>query len=111
MKTTLRNLIEEDIDKVIDNEEIKKKNFFFLILHYLLENDRLNLVEIDELGIELSEEYESFLKDFDLELLESNGEIIHVLKSALSKFNARIAPILDKIKKLKKNDYSKNDIN
>ena len=111
MKTTLRNLIEGDIDKVLDNEEIKKKNFFFLIMHYLLENDRLNLVEIDELGKELSDEYEAFLKDFDLELLESNGEIIDVLKSALSKFNARIAHILDKIKKLKKNGHCKNDTN
>jgi len=103
MKTALRNLIEGDIDKVLDNEEIKKKNFFFLIVHYLLENDRLDLIEIDELGTELSEEYESFLKDFNLELVESNGEIINVLKSALSKFNARIAPVLDKIRKLKKN--------
>ena len=103
MKTILRNLIEEDIDKVMDNEEIKKKNFFFLIIHYLLENDRLDLIEIGELGTELSDEYEGFLKDFDLELLESNGEIINVLKSALSKFNERIAPVLDKIRKLKKN--------
>jgi hypothetical protein len=106
MKTILRNLIEDDIDKVLDNEEIKKKNFFFLIIHYLLENDRLDLIEIDELGTELSNEYESFLKDFDLELIESNGEIINVLKSALSKFNARISPILDKIKNLKKNGNS-----
>ena len=105
MKKILRNLIEDDIDKVMDNEEIKKKNFFFLIVHYLLENDRLDLIEIDELGTELSNEYEGFLKDFDLELLESNGEIINILKSGLSKFNARIAPILDKIKKLKKNGY------
>jgi len=106
MKTILRNLIEEDIDKVLDNDKVKEKNFFFLILHYLLENDRLDLIEIDKLGTELSDEYESFLKDFDLELVESNGEIIDVLKSALSKFNARIAPILGKIKKLKKNGNS-----
>jgi len=106
VKKLLRNLIEEDIDKVLDSEIVKKKNFFFLLIHYLLGNDVLNLVELSEIATELSNEYESFLNDFDIELTESNGEIINVLKSALPKFNQRIRPILERISKIKKNDDS-----
>lgn len=101
MKKILRNLIEEDIDKVLDNNSIKKKNFLFLLIHYLLGNDMINLVEINGIAVELNEEYNSFLKDFDLELIESNGKIIKVLKSALPKFNKRIGYILEKIEKIK----------
>ena len=111
MKKILRNLIEEDIDKVLDNNEIKKKNFLFLLIHYLLGNDRLNLVEINNIAIELNEEYQTFLKDFDVELIESNGEIINVLKSALPKFNKRIAHIIEKIEEIKKNGNSTHNFN
>ena len=103
MKKILRNLIEEDIEKILDNNEISRKNFFFLFLHYLLENNRIDLVEIDKVADEFSDEYEAFLKDFESELIESNGEIIDVLKSALPKFNKRIACVLNKIEKIKKN--------
>ncbi len=96
--------MERDIDKVLDSETIKKKNFFFLLIHYLLGNDRLNLNEINEVATELNDEYEAFLKDFDVELTESNGEIINVLKSALPNFNKRIRPILDKLEKIKQYD-------
>ncbi len=111
MKKILRNLIEEDIDKILFDKEIKKKNFFFLIVHYLLECKSVNLKEVNDLSNELRNQYEGFLKDFDLELLQSNGEIIKVLKSALPKFNFRIADILEKIEKVKQNDHSKNYLN
>ncbi|KKN18824.1 hypothetical protein LCGC14_0951980 [marine sediment metagenome] len=101
MKKILRDLIEDDIDKVLDNNEIKKKNFFFLLIHYLLGNDVLNLREINKIATELNNEYEAFLKDFDIELTQSNGEIINVLKSALPNFNNRIRPILERIEKIK----------
>lgn len=108
MKKILRDLIEEDIDKILFDKEINKKSFFFLIIHYLLECKSINLNEVNNLSIELTEKYEGFLKDFDLELLKSNGEIIKVLKSALPKFNYKMADILEKIEKIKKNDHSKN---
>ena len=111
MKKILRNLVEGDIDKILDNNEISKKNFFFLFLHYLLENDRIDLVLVDKVADEFSNEYESFLKNFELELIESNGEIIDVLKSALPKFNKRIAYVLDKIEMIKKNGQSKHNFN
>ncbi len=111
MKKILRNLIEEDMDKVLDNSEIKKKNFLFLLIHYLLGNDRLNLVEINDIAVELNEEYQTFLKDFDIELIESNGEIINVLKSALPNFNKRIAYIIEKIEQIKKNGNSTHKFN
>ena len=111
MKKILRDLIEDDIDKVLDNNEIKKKNFLFLLIHYLLDNDELNLVEINGIATELNEEYNSFLKDFDIRLIESNGEIINVLKSALPEFNNRIVHILDKIEKIKKNGNGKHNFN
>jgi len=101
VKKILRDLIEDDIDKVLDNNEIKKKNFFFLLIHYLLGNDVLNLREINKIATELNNEYEAFLKDFDIELTQSNGEIINVLKSALPNFNNRIRPILERIEKIK----------
>jgi len=111
VKKILRNLIEGDIEKILDNNEISKKNFFFLFLHYLLENDRIDLVEIDRVADEFSNEYESFLKNFELELIESNGEIINILKSALPKFNKRIACVLNKIEKIKKNANRTHNFN
>jgi len=111
VKKILRNLVEEDIEKILDNSEIKKKNFFFLFLYYLLENDRIDLAEIGKVADEFSNEYESFLKNFELELIESNGEIIDILKSALPKFNKRIAYILDKIEEIKKNANNTHNFN
>ena len=111
MKKILRNLIENDIDKILDNEKIKPKNFFFLIVHYLLDNNRVNLKEVHEVAIELSNKYEAFLRDFDLELLESNGEIIKVLKSAIPKFNKRMVDILEKIENIRKNDNGNHNFN
>lgn len=101
MKKTLRNLIEDDMDKVLDNEEIKKKNFFFLLVHYLLECKSVNLKEVHDLSIELKNEYEEFLEEFDEELVSSNGEIIDVLKNGIGKFWERIQPILNKVNELK----------
>ncbi len=112
MKKLLRNLIEEDIEKILDNNKIKKKNFFFLFLYYLLENpDRIDLAEIGKVADEFSDEYESFLKNFELELIESNGEIIDVLKSAIPKFNKKIAYVLDKIDKIKENANHTHNFN
>jgi len=101
VKKTLRNLIEEDIDKVMNNEKINDKNFFFLILHYLLEHEHINLMEVKDLSIELNDEYEQFLKEFDEELISSNGEIIDVLRNGVGKFWKRVQPILNKINELK----------
>lgn len=101
MKKTLRNLIEQDIDKVLDNEKINDKNFFFLILHYLLELKSINLMEVNDLSIELNKEYEQFLNRFNEELVSSNGEIIDVLRSGIGKFWKRVQPILNKINELK----------
>ena len=106
MEKVLRDLIENDIEKILDNKEILDKNFFFLILHFLLENERINLIEVGSLSEELTKHYKEFLNYFEIELVESNGEIINVLQNALNKFRIRISSILDKIKQLKKNDDS-----
>lgn len=103
MEKILRDLIENDIEKVLDNKEIIDKNFFILILHFLLENDSIDLIEVGSLSEELTKHYKKFLNYFEMELVESNGEIINVLQNALRKFQIRISPILEKIKKLKQN--------
>jgi molecular chaperone GrpE (heat shock protein) len=108
MEKILRDLIDEDIDRVMDNEEIPKRNFFYLILHYLLEKKSIKLNEVNDLATELSKEYEDFLKDFDLELIESNGEIIDVLKNAMRKFRERLSPVMDKIDKFKYDESNDN---
>jgi hypothetical protein len=111
MKKILRNLIEEDIEKILDNKKVSKKNFFILILHFLLENNTINLKEVNDLSEELNKDYKEFLNHFEEELLESNGEIISVLRTAIKKFRSRMSPILEKIEKIKENDHSKNNLN
>jgi len=106
----LRDLIEEDIDKVLNNKEVNDKNFFWIIIHYLLDNDRINLLEVDNLSTELKEGYMNFLASFEEELIES-GEIITVLGTAIRKFFDRMKPILNKIDRIKKNASCKDDIN
>ena len=106
MEKVLRDLIENDIEKILDNKEILDKNFFFLILHFLLENERINLIEVGSLSEELTKHYKEFLNYFEIELVESNGEIITVLQKAVRKFQARISPVMGKIKKLKENGRS-----
>lgn len=105
MEKILRDLAEKDIEKILDNEEINEKNFFYLILHFLLENPSINLTEVNELSKELEKHYKGFLDSFEMELVESNGEIISVLQEAIRKFRNRVSPIIDKVKKLK-NDHS-----
>ncbi len=106
MEQLLRDLAEKDIDKILQNKEILDKNFFMLILHFLLENDSIDLLKVDELSIELNNHYKEFLNSFEMELVESNGEIITVLRDGIRKFSKRIRPIIDKVKNLKKNDDS-----
>jgi len=106
MEKILRDLVENDIEKILDNEKISEKNFFVLILHFLLENKTIDLIEVGNLSEELTKHYKEFLNYFEIELVESNGEIINVLQNALRKFRIRISPILDKIKRIKKNDDS-----
>ena len=89
MKKILRNLIEEDIEKILDNKEISEKNFFFIILYFLLENDKINLKEVNDLSEELNKYYKEFLNYFEEELIESNGEIINILQNAFKKFRSR----------------------
>lgn len=102
MEKILRDLAEKDIEKILDNEQLGDKNFFYLILHFLLENDRIDLNEVSELSKELEKHYKEFLDSFEMELVESNGEIINVLRNAIRKFRKRISPIVDKVKELKK---------
>ncbi|MHA1875140.1 MAG: hypothetical protein ACTSUC_01700 [Promethearchaeota archaeon] len=106
METLLRDLVEKDIEKILDNKKILNKNFFVLILHFLLENDRINLMKVDELSKELEKDYKEFLDSFEIELLESNGEIIKVLQNAIRKFKERINPVLKKIYRIKDNANS-----
>ena len=102
MEQILRDLAEKDIEKILDNKEITDKNFFILVLHFLLENDNIDLSKVDELSNELHKHYKEFLNSFEMELVESNGEIINVLRDAIRKFSERISPIIDKVKQLKK---------
>ncbi len=102
MEQILRDLVEKDIEKILENKKISDKNFFILILHFLLENESIDLSKVDELSNELENHYKEFLNSFEMELVESNGEIINVLREAIRKFSKRIRPILDKVKQLKK---------
>lgn len=106
MEKLLRDLAEKDIEKILDREEILDKNFFMLILHFLLESDSIDLLKVDKLSEELENQYKEFLDSFELELVESNGQIISVLRDAIRKFKERISPILYSINKLKKNANS-----
>lgn len=106
MEKILRDLVENDIEKILDNKEILDKNFFFLILHFLLENERINLIEVGNLSEELTKHYKEFLNYFEIDLVESNGEIITVLQNAVRKFQTKISPIMNKIKKIKDNGRS-----
>lgn len=103
MEQLLRDLAEKDIEKILDREKITDKNFFMLILHFLLESDSIDLLKVDKLSEELENQYKEFLDSFELELVESNGQIINVLRDAIRKFKERISPILYSINKLKKN--------
>ena len=106
MEQLLRDLAEKDIDKILQNKEILDKNFFMLILHFLLENQSIDIMKVNELSNELDKHYKDFLTAFEIELVESNGEIINVLRDAIRKFTDRISPIIDKVKQLSKNDNS-----
>ena len=61
MEKILRDLVEKDIEKILDSEEILDKNFFYLILHFLLENDRIDLLKVNEISKELEKHYKEFL--------------------------------------------------
>jgi hypothetical protein len=108
MEKILKNLIEDDIENVLDSNKIEEKDFFFSIIHYLLENVSINLIDVQNINEELKTTYNHFLDDLEIELAEANGQIINVLREAPHKFKQRIAPLLKKIEDMK-NGYNNNN--
>jgi len=100
----LRRELKNDIWKVIDGEkipEVKINKFRLLVLQLLLESKGFNLGNAFQIADDLEKEYNKIVDDFDKSLVDSNGDLINVLKNINDKYDNKIKSLLDKVEKLK----------
>ena len=100
----LRKELKNDIWKVIDGEKVpkeKKNKFRLLVLQLLLESKGFNLGNAFQIADELEKEYNKIVDDFDNCLMDSNGDLINVLKNINDKYDNKIKSLLHKVEKLK----------
>ena len=96
----LRKELKQDIWKIIDGDEIpaKRKNKFrFLVLQLLLESQGFNLGEAYQMADELETRYNKIVDDFDNYLLDSNGDLLDILKNVDKDYDDKIKPLLKKL--------------
>ena len=111
MRKVLKLLFDKDLNSILNSEVIKDKNFFYLLVHYLLENKKIDLINIKEISDELEREYNFLLEDVNEEIINSMGNLIDVFKKVKLMFNEKFSDILNKLGELKDNGRNKNNAN
>jgi len=107
MEKILLSFLESDLLDLMNGNDRIQKNFFKLVLLYLLENKKFDLVEVDSIATDLKDDYEKFIKELDKKLGNGLKDLIELLRETKKDFKNMINPYVEKIKELK-NDNSKN---
>lgn len=97
----LKDLLKEDIWKIINVEDIPKRNFFDYVLHMLLGSEKILLKDVVYLSKELDNRYNQILGEVNKYILEGNGEVLPTLKRLEKDYKDKIQPILNEIERYK----------
>jgi len=101
MEKILLSFLESDLLDLMNGEERIQKNFFKLVLLYLLEKETFDIVEIDAISKDLKNDYNNFLEELDKKLGNGLGDLIKLLKETKKDFKELIKPYMKKIVNIK----------
>lgn len=101
MEKILLSFLESDLLDLMNGEERIQKNFFKLILLYLLEKDTFDMVEINGISGDLKTDYNKFLENLDKKLGNGLKDLIELLKETKKDFKELIKPYIEKIVNIK----------
>jgi len=101
MEKILLSFLESDLLDLMNGEDRIQKNFFKLILLYLLEKDTFDMVEINGISGDLKNDYNKFLEDLDKKLGNGLKDLIELLKETKKDFKELIKPYIKKIVNIK----------
>lgn len=101
MEKILLSFLESDLLDLMNGEDRIQKNFFKLVLLYLLEKETFDIVEIDVISKDLKNDYNNFLEELDKKLGNGLGDLIKLLKETKKEFKELIKPYMEKIANIK----------
>ena len=101
MEKILLSFLESDLLDLMNGEDRIQKNFFKLVLLYLLEKDTFDMVEINSISGDLKDDYNKFLEELDKKLGNGLGDLIKLLKETKKDFKELIKPYMKKIVNIK----------
>jgi len=101
MEKILLSFLESDLLDLMNGEDRIQKNFFKLVLLYLLENDKFDMVEINSISGNLKTDYNKFLEELDKKLGNGLKDLIELLKETKKDFKELIKPYIEKIVNIK----------
>ena len=108
MEKILLSFLESDLLDLLNGEDRIQKNFFKLVLLYLLENKKFDLVEIDEISGDLKDKYNNFLEELDKKLGNGLKDLIELLRETKKEFKELMKPFINKLEGIR-NGNSKHD--
>jgi len=98
MTFKLKESLEEDLWKIINNEDVEEKdeNLFIAFIFYLfLKKEMFTMADVMKLAKQLKKEYNKILKEAEEVALQ--GEPLKALKLLKKDFVDNIKPIINKI--------------
>lgn len=111
MERILAKFYESDLLDLLDGKKTSQKDFFKLLILYLLENRTINVVEVNELSGELKGKYNNFIEYLDKELGNGLGDLIKLLRNSKKEFKKLMKPIVEKLEGMKNGHNNKNNFN
>jgi len=101
MDKILLSFLESDLLDLLNGNDITQKNFFKLILLYLLEKEKFDLIEIDDISKDLKDDYNKFLMELDKKLGNGLGDLIKLLRETKKEFKELIKPYINRLEVIK----------
>jgi len=99
----LKSLIRDDIWKIINGEEIPDREFFPYVLSLLLNNKKILLKDVVDLSKDLKNRYVQILGEVNNYIEQGNGDVLPALRRLDDDFTEKVLPILNQIKRYKRN--------
>ena len=108
MEKILLSFLESDLLDLLNGEDRIQKNFFKLVLLYLLEKEKIDLIEIDIVSKDLRDDYNNFLEELDRKLGNGLGDLIKLLRETKKEFKDLIKPYMKRLEGMKNGNSKHN---
>jgi hypothetical protein len=98
----IKNLMKEDIWRIINGEETPKRDFFSYVLSLLITKKKILLRDVVDLSKRLNNRYVQILGEVNDYIAQGNGEVLPALRRLDKEFVDKVLPILKEIDRIKK---------